>query len=408
MREQRAEVEAIAADEAPPSFDNTLAALERSGALLRRVLPVFENASSADTDEAIDALEAELAPAARGTPRRDPTGSAPVRANRRAARAARRVGPRPRPGVPARPRAPAGRCSRAPPSSRRPRAPHAAERTAVGAHHRVPAAPARGHQRPRPAPHRGAGAGRARCGRALGRSRGRRVPRARRVAHHPRAPHRAAGARLPRRSRRARPAARRVTGPRMPRRRARHPRHAARDRAPARRARPPPRLRASRRRGHRRRDRGLAPTPSPPSCANSCPATTRNVARERAELVARASGERREGAGRGRLGVPRRAGPRRTARPRPVVDPPVLRARPRARRRRLPRGHPALRPALRRTARPGRLPPRHSRVRGVRRGRLTGRPVPLRPVHSRLEARRRVDELARRAVRTGAATCRSW
>ncbi len=62
MREQRAEVEAVAADPAPPTFENTLEALERSGELLRRVLPVFENASSADTDEAIDALEAEFAP----------------------------------------------------------------------------------------------------------------------------------------------------------------------------------------------------------------------------------------------------------------------------------------------------------------------------------------------------------
>ena len=62
MHEQRAEVEAIADDPAPPSFDNTLLGLERAGELLRRVLPVFENASSADTDEAIDALDAELAP----------------------------------------------------------------------------------------------------------------------------------------------------------------------------------------------------------------------------------------------------------------------------------------------------------------------------------------------------------
>jgi peptidyl-dipeptidase Dcp len=62
MRQQREEVEAIAADSASPTFENTLAALERSGALLRRVLPVFENASSADANEAIDALEAELAP----------------------------------------------------------------------------------------------------------------------------------------------------------------------------------------------------------------------------------------------------------------------------------------------------------------------------------------------------------
>lgn len=62
MREQRAEVEAIATDPAPPTFENTLVALERSGTLLRRVMPVFENASSADSNDAIDALEAELAP----------------------------------------------------------------------------------------------------------------------------------------------------------------------------------------------------------------------------------------------------------------------------------------------------------------------------------------------------------
>ncbi|WP_448810098.1 M3 family metallopeptidase [Agromyces bauzanensis] len=62
MAEQRAEVEAIAADPTAPTFENTLVALERSGSLLRRVLPVFENASSSDANEAIDALDAELAP----------------------------------------------------------------------------------------------------------------------------------------------------------------------------------------------------------------------------------------------------------------------------------------------------------------------------------------------------------
>ena len=61
-REQLAEVDAIATDPAPPTFENTLLALERSGRVLRRVLPVLANASAADTDEAIDALEAELAP----------------------------------------------------------------------------------------------------------------------------------------------------------------------------------------------------------------------------------------------------------------------------------------------------------------------------------------------------------
>lgn len=62
MHEQRAAVEVIATDPAAPTFANTIVALERSGALLRRVLPVFENASSADSSEAIDALEVEFAP----------------------------------------------------------------------------------------------------------------------------------------------------------------------------------------------------------------------------------------------------------------------------------------------------------------------------------------------------------
>ena len=62
MREQRAEVEAIATDPAPPTFENTLGALERSGTLLRRVLPVFAERELGGLDEAIDALEAELAP----------------------------------------------------------------------------------------------------------------------------------------------------------------------------------------------------------------------------------------------------------------------------------------------------------------------------------------------------------
>ncbi len=62
MREQRAEIEAIALDPAEPTFSNTIVALEASGALLRRTLPVFENASAADVDETIDAIESEFAP----------------------------------------------------------------------------------------------------------------------------------------------------------------------------------------------------------------------------------------------------------------------------------------------------------------------------------------------------------
>ena len=45
-----------------PTFENTMEALERSGAVLDRVATVFFNQSSADTNDDIDALEEELAP----------------------------------------------------------------------------------------------------------------------------------------------------------------------------------------------------------------------------------------------------------------------------------------------------------------------------------------------------------
>ncbi|KQV20606.1 MULTISPECIES: M3 family metallopeptidase [unclassified Kitasatospora] len=62
MADQLAEIAAITADPEPPSFDNTVVALERSGALLRRVRLVFENQSSSDTTPSLQALDAELSP----------------------------------------------------------------------------------------------------------------------------------------------------------------------------------------------------------------------------------------------------------------------------------------------------------------------------------------------------------
>ena len=44
------------------TFENTIEALERSGAMLGRVLSVFYNKSSSDTNDVIDAIEAEIAP----------------------------------------------------------------------------------------------------------------------------------------------------------------------------------------------------------------------------------------------------------------------------------------------------------------------------------------------------------
>ncbi|HET8560019.1 MAG TPA: M3 family metallopeptidase [Marmoricola sp.] len=60
---QLAEVAAITGDLEEPSFDNTIAALERSDRLLTRVLATFFNLASSDGTSEMLALEEELAPA---------------------------------------------------------------------------------------------------------------------------------------------------------------------------------------------------------------------------------------------------------------------------------------------------------------------------------------------------------
>ena len=62
MKEQIAEMQAIAEQPAAPTFENTLVAMERTGLLLQRVQKVFMNMSSAHTDEAIQEIELQLAP----------------------------------------------------------------------------------------------------------------------------------------------------------------------------------------------------------------------------------------------------------------------------------------------------------------------------------------------------------
>ncbi|MBF6132313.1 M3 family metallopeptidase [Nocardia otitidiscaviarum] len=62
MAEQLAEVAAITATGAEPTFANTIEALERSGALLTRVSNVFFNIASADSTERIEAIEADISP----------------------------------------------------------------------------------------------------------------------------------------------------------------------------------------------------------------------------------------------------------------------------------------------------------------------------------------------------------
>lgn len=62
MTTQRAEVDAIVTDPAAPTFDNTIVALERSGAVLRRVSAVFFTLVSSCSTDGIRAIEAEIAP----------------------------------------------------------------------------------------------------------------------------------------------------------------------------------------------------------------------------------------------------------------------------------------------------------------------------------------------------------
>ncbi len=62
MADHLKEVEAIADDPAPVTFDNTIVALERSGRLLERVDLLFSNLAGANTNPAIQKIETEMAP----------------------------------------------------------------------------------------------------------------------------------------------------------------------------------------------------------------------------------------------------------------------------------------------------------------------------------------------------------
>src|SRR5205807_2929884 len=62
MQEQMAEIAVIASSAAPPSFADTIEALERSGRLLERVSRVFFNLDASNTDDAIEAIARDYAP----------------------------------------------------------------------------------------------------------------------------------------------------------------------------------------------------------------------------------------------------------------------------------------------------------------------------------------------------------
>jgi peptidyl-dipeptidase Dcp len=62
MAQQKAEIEAIANNPAPPTFENTILALEKSGRLLNRVMTAFDGVTGANTDPTLQDIKTIEAP----------------------------------------------------------------------------------------------------------------------------------------------------------------------------------------------------------------------------------------------------------------------------------------------------------------------------------------------------------
>lgn len=62
MRIEMEEIEKIATNPVPPTFGNTIVAMEQTGELLTRVRRVFSNLTSANTNERLQKIQSELAP----------------------------------------------------------------------------------------------------------------------------------------------------------------------------------------------------------------------------------------------------------------------------------------------------------------------------------------------------------
>ena len=62
LEQHLAEIDAIGAGAEPPTFDNTVTALDRSGRLLRRIENMFYNLTSSETSPALQAVEMRMAP----------------------------------------------------------------------------------------------------------------------------------------------------------------------------------------------------------------------------------------------------------------------------------------------------------------------------------------------------------
>ena len=62
LAQHLAEIDEIAGQAAAPTFDNTIAAIDRSGHLLDRIEGLFHNLTSSETSPALQAVEMRLAP----------------------------------------------------------------------------------------------------------------------------------------------------------------------------------------------------------------------------------------------------------------------------------------------------------------------------------------------------------
>ncbi|MBQ4854960.1 peptidyl-dipeptidase Dcp [Rhodanobacter sp. B2A1Ga4] len=62
MRQQLAEIEKIASDPAAPTFENTYVAMEKSGAMLHRVMAAFSAVTGANTNDTLQKVQEEEAP----------------------------------------------------------------------------------------------------------------------------------------------------------------------------------------------------------------------------------------------------------------------------------------------------------------------------------------------------------
>jgi len=62
LKQHLAEIDAIGVDLQPPTFENTIAALDRSGRALRRIEGLFYNLTSSETSPALQAVERNMAP----------------------------------------------------------------------------------------------------------------------------------------------------------------------------------------------------------------------------------------------------------------------------------------------------------------------------------------------------------